>query len=328
MQIKGNNAASKSIRAGEATGIYSGASRGTRSPFWLPAASYYGLSAAGAGMVFVLMFTLLQDNGNEYAVFWACSISVAAISFAVLLREIILRGARERLATARRRLDANMRGAVGINGGSAAKSGKFTLEKNDELLQKIREKSDAAKVFGGLAEGHKEVFEMCEKYLAAVRRELPNVGVGSPRIAAFRRGTKLAATAHRFHLLKWAELEARSLTIKAREIEQIEEKIAVSQEALDVVRLALKHYPNEVKLLDSAAALREHLEGLQTADLIEQAEKAVIGGNKKRAAALYQNALKILSDDGNQTAEKLDAIKRITGEVEKLTTDEHDQDGF
>lgn len=321
MQIKGNNAASRTIRPAEAAGVYRGSSR-TGSPFWLPASGYYGMSAAAAGIIFVLVFGLLQDNGNEYAVFWACASAIAAIAAAVLLREIIFRTARERLAAARRRLDANMRGAISMNGGTSAKLAKLTLEHNAELLRVIRERSDAAKVLAGIAEGHREVFELCENYLAAVRRELPNVGVGSPRIAAFRRGTRLVRAAHRFHLLKWAGIEARTLTGKGVEAKRSDEKIAASQAALDVVEFALKHYPNEPELLDSAVVLRDHIGGLRILGLIEQAEKAESRGNKKRAAALYSEAADILKGEGRLTVEKRAALEKIQSEHNRLFADE------
>lgn len=323
MQFKGNNAAYKTMRPAETAGIYPDSSR-VRSPFWLPASGYYGMSAAAASIIFVLVFGLLQDNGYEYALFLACASAIAAIAAAVLLREIILRTARERLAAARRRLDANMRSAIAINGTSSVNAAKLTLEQNAELLRTIRERSDAAKVLGGIAEGHRKVFDLCENYLVAVRRELPNVGVGSPRIAAFRRGTRLVSAAHRFHLLRWAEIEAQTFTRKGLEAKRYRGKIAASQAALDVVEFALTHYPNEGELLASAAVLRDHIEGLRIMDLIEQAEKAAARGNKKRAAALYTKAGDILTDEGILTDERRAALKKIQAKYNKLFADDRD----
>lgn len=317
MQYKGNNAAYKTISPASTAGIYSDTARG-RNPFSLPATGYYGMAAAASGGVFILVFSLLQDNGSEYAVFWACASAITGISIAILLREIVLRTARERLIAARQQLDSNIRRAMAANGTAPIQGRKLTLEQNAEMIRVIRKKSDAAKIFGGIAQGHREVFDLCENYLVAIRREMPKVGAGSPRIAAFRRGEKLVRGAHRFHLLRWAEIEARLLTRKAAEITRIGEKLAVSREALDVVGFALRHYPNEADLRDSEAVLHEHIESLTIADLLERAEKAALRGNAKRAEGFYKEAADLLSANGNVSPDRQEALRKITIEIEKL----------
>src|SRR5689334_3510143 len=68
-----------------------------RRPFWLPASSFYVLAVAVAIFVFFVILAVFRDDGNEMPWATAGMVSSIILAGAVLLREVVLRGARNRL---------------------------------------------------------------------------------------------------------------------------------------------------------------------------------------------------------------------------------------
>ncbi len=285
-----------------------------RRPFWLPASNYYILAAAITIAFFFLVWGLLNDGREETPWIPAGVGAGVILAAAVILREIILREARNRFIATQRQIDHSVRGVR--RRASDRDQPKLTLERNAAILHEISKKSDAAKVLGRFAEGHREVFELCGEYMQAVERELPHVGAGSPRIAALRRGTEVATRHHHYHLLQWAEIESKALTQEAGTRERLADKIESAQAALGVLEFALKSYPHERALLDSQTLLRDLVASMKTSDLIERAEKAAFKGSHKKALSLYEDALFMLerSDEGRNS----DAALHIGEEITKL----------
>lgn len=285
-----------------------------RRPFWLPASNYYILAASVAIAFFFLFWGILND-GQDDAPWIPAGIGAAVVlGSAVVLREIILRGSRRRFALAQQQIGRNIRGVVARV--PDREPAKLTLERNAAVLREIATKSDAAKVLGRFAEGHREVFELCNEYMNAVRRELPHVGAGSPRIAALLRGSDVAGRYHHYHLLQWAEIESRSLTKEARRQDKVAGKLASAEAALEVVDFALRAYPNEAALLDSQKVLHELITSIRISDLVDRADRAAFKGNHTRALGLYQDALFLLrrTDPHNET----EAVLHLQGEIEKM----------
>lgn len=289
-----------------------------RRPFWLPASNYYILAVSIALAFFFLVWGILND-GHEETPWIPAGIGAAVVlASAAILREVILRQARNRFLATQRAMDRNIKGVISRVPDREAT--KLTLERNAAILHEISLKSEAAKVLGRFAEGHREVFELCEEYLAAVRRELPNVGAGSPRIAALRRGTEVAGRYHYYHLLQWAEIESKTLTQEARKQDKIAGKLGSAQAALEVVDFALKSYPYEGTLLDSQKVLVTFVSSIKISDLVDRADRAAFKGNHKRALGLYQDALFLLqreeSEGENEVAvhlqEEIAKMKRLS----------------
>ena len=285
-----------------------------RRPFWLPASNFYILAASFAIAFFFLVWGILNDGREETPWIPAGIGAAIVLGSAVILREIILRGARNRFLATQRQIDRNIKlVAQQIPGREPAK---LTLERNAAILSDIAMKSEAAKVLGKFAEGHREVFELCDEYMAAVQRELPNVGAGSPRIAALRRGTEVAGRYHFYHLLQWAEIESRALTQEARKQDKMAGKLGSAQAALDVVDFALRSYPHEPALLDSQKVLLEFVSSMKISDLVEKADRATFKGNHKRALSLYQDALFILQH--NTPDPENEAVMHLQDEIAKM----------
>jgi hypothetical protein len=285
-----------------------------RRPFWLPASNYYILAVAVTIAFFFLVWGILND-GHEETPWIPAGIGAAVVlASAVVLREIILRGARNRFLATQREMDRSIKGVISRVPDHDAN--KLTLERNAAILHEISTKSEAAKVLGKFSEGHREVFELCDEYLGAVRRELPNVGAGSPRIAALLRGTEVAGRYHYYHLLQWAEIESRTLTQEARKQDKIAGKLGSAQAALEVVDFALRSYPHEVTLLDSQKVLLALLSSMKISDLVERADRAAFKGNHKRALSLYQDALFLLKRD--DPAAQSDAVLHLQEEIGRM----------
>lgn len=287
-----------------------------RRPFWLAASNFYVMSVAMASGVFFLVWGTLHDGGEEMPWIFAGIAGSGVLFGAVILREVILRKVRVRVH-ATELLERNLR-AVSLYSGEHDVRHKMSIEQNAALLRELKRKSDAARMLAKYAAGHREVFEFCEEYLAVNRRELKNAGPGSPRIAALRRGKDIAEDLHHRHMLKWAEVESKTLFEEAQRRQRAGDKIESATRALDVVNMAADAYPDDTRLAESVVAIESFIVGIRVGSLIERAEKATSKGNRKHAIKLYTDALRQLDPDGDRDSEKPLAVKRIEEELEKL----------
>lgn len=285
-----------------------------RRPFWLPAPAYYFLTLGVALAVFFLVWGALHD-GDDMPLMMA-GVSAGVIIFtAAVIREVFLRQSRNEFLRAQKRLDYNLRGAYAA---SHRNSNKLTLEKNALLIKEIEKKSEAARILGKLAVAHLDVFEVCNEYLQLTERELETVAVGSPRLAAIRRGREKISELHKRHLLNWAAIESKSLTQEAGVRATINEKLETAQKALSVLEAALHYYPNEAQLQDSANAVQGFIASIKISNWIEQAERAVFKGNYKRAISYYRDALFYLGRENVRSEERDLIAEKINFEIEKL----------
>ncbi|MBC7901153.1 MAG: hypothetical protein H7070_14000 [Saprospiraceae bacterium] len=288
----------------------------TRRPFWLPASNYYILTIAVTIGFFFLVWGVLHEGMGEAPWITAGFGASIILGAAVFLREVILRNARNRFLVTQRKLDKSLRG-ISARFPDERNSSKLTLERNAAILAEIRQKSAAAKVLGKFSAGHKEVFELCEEYMFAAAQELPNVGIGSPRLPALRKGNDLAVEYHRYHLLQWAEIEARTLTQDAKSRGKVKEKLDKAKKALAVVDFALGSYPGERTLLESHEVLEDFLTSIKVSNSVEKAERAYFKGNFEQSASLYQDALFDLSRREGGKDRKL-AAEKIHSELDKI----------
>ncbi|MCD9187321.1 MAG: hypothetical protein LUM44_12875 [Pyrinomonadaceae bacterium] len=289
---------------------------GYRRPFWLPASNYYILAASATIAFFFLIWGILHE-GNEETPWIGAGIGASfVLGGAVFLREVVLRKARIRFLMEQRQLDLNIDKIP--HNHSLPRNNKITIEQNSAIIKEIKKKSEAANVLGNLSEGHYEVFEMCQEYLLMNSRELQNVGVGSPRLAALRRGKEIVAGLHRVHLLKWAEIEAKSLTRDAKNHVSVADKIETAQKALTIIDSALQFYPQELNLQESETALKDFIASIKVTHWIEQAERSAFKGNYKRAISHYRDALFFLGRENVKNEEKDLIAEHINEEIEKI----------
>ncbi|MDQ2746649.1 MAG: hypothetical protein M3T96_05255 [Acidobacteriota bacterium] len=288
-----------------------------RRPFWLSETAYYALAVA-ASVIFFFFIGVVLLEGDEESPFLIAGIGALVIlGSAVVIREIFLRKSRRRYLLVERKLnEAHTRIPYSFDGGT--ESQKLSLEKNAEIINEIKRKSEAASKRNGFSGAHREVFETCGEYLSVVENQMETVGVGSPRLAGLRRGREIVGSLHHRHLLAWSEIEARAWSQKARNYATISEKLNAAQEALNVLNSALQFYPNEPRLTESELAIKSFIASVRVSHWIEQAERAAFKGSYKRAVSLYRDALFFLARENVNADEREAVAEKINSEIEKL----------
>ena len=295
----------------------------SRRPFWLPASNYYVLAVAASLTFFFLAWGILNDAGEETP--WiTAGIGASILLFgAVIFRELVLRRVRSRFIRRETILDRQMN-EVYSRIETMRPADKLTIERNATLISEIRRKSEAAKVLGKFSAGHREVFELCESYLATNERELKHIGTGSPRLGPLRKGRDTAVRHHHYHLLKWAEIETGSLNQLAKGESGLDEKVEAARNAVGVIDYALNYYPHERSLLDSRDVLTEMIISIEVSGIVEEAERAAFQGDIKRARVHYRDALFRLGRDNAYSESRQLAAERIAIEMERLDRSEGD----
>lgn len=290
------------------------AGRGHR--IFVKQATYYFVTLAVGVLVFVLVASWL-NNGVDDAPFIIASLcAVAAVGGLVLFEELYLRPRRVR-AKASRKLSKRVLGATRRR--AAGEGEKFSLSRNEDFLNEISKKSEAAKVLGKFADAHKEVYELCESYLELITLELDRVRVGSPRIAAFRKGSRFAKDRHRFHMLKWAEISSRSFSEEARSDQSVKEKIDAAENARSAVDRAIVSYPDEPALTESRSLLESFILTARVGDSIEAAEMEARSGNGRAALDKYKRVLRDVDKFDGHLPERPFIRNKLMLEIEKLS---------
>lgn len=288
-------------------------------PFWLPASNYYVLACAVAGAIFFIAWGILHDSGEEMPWVTAGIAASGVLVVAVVVRETIFRRARARFIREQGLVDAAARaGNRRVSGSDTRPAKKLTIEANSAIFKQITQKAEAANLLNKFSAGHREVFEMCAEYLALIENELKSVNPNSPRLAPLLRGRSAATEFHRFHMLKWAEIESRSLTAEAREKTSVSDRVEAATKALTVVDKALVSYPQEPNLIESKSLLREMVVSIKVSDWVERAERASFKGDTKKAVSLYKDALFFLARDNEITEYREQIAERIYSEIQHL----------
>jgi hypothetical protein len=263
-----------------------------RRPFWIPASSYYVLAFSLSSIVFFVVWGVMHGQQHEMPWIAAGIAASGAILASVVIREVVLRRRERRKKLLRMQLES----ARSVLDTRTANAKKLTLEKNAEILEQIRQKSNAANVFNSLSTGHREVADLCGAYLAANEAELKMISASSPRLGPLLRSRTKVMEAHRFHTLKWAEIEAKSITAKIKDMSSPKEKAAAARSALNVIEQALSSYPNEPLLVQSREALNEMTVRIVLGDHFERANAAADSGDLAGAREILKDALYFLAD--------------------------------
>lgn len=296
-----------------------------RHPFWLPASNYYVMSVAISAAFFFVIWGILHDSGEETPWITAGISASMLLCGAVIMREIILRRVRERFVREQRRLE---RGFSNIRPHhNDLRSSKLTLERNAAVLDELNRKSEAARVLNRFSAGHREVFELCAEYISQNEGELKTVSASSPRLSALLKGRSMASDLHRYHMLRWAEIEVTTLTDEARDLAEPEEKIDAARTALAVIDQSLTAYPTEPSLVQSRELLQELMVSIRVSDHVEKAERAAFEHDFSRARGLYRDALFALGRDNVQSPARDAAAERIRTEIDRISGTETQGEG-
>lgn len=291
----------------------------SRRPFWLPAANFYVLAVAVSTAFFFLVLGILNDGGED-APWFTAAIGTGIMFFgAVILREVIMRRAYNRFLRQERAMKDRVDAAgFSPNNNDQRSQNKLTLERNAAVLNEIKQKSDAANILSKFSAGHREVFEICGEYIELNESELKSINANSPRLGPLLKSRSAVAEYHRYHLLKWAEIEARTLTQEARSRANTAGKVESAQSALFVIESALESYPAESSLLQSKELLQELVVSIKMSDWIEKAERAEFERDYSAAKTHYRDALFYLGRDNVQSERHEEAAARINAEIERI----------
>lgn len=285
-------------------------------PFWLPASTYYFLATAIAIGVFFLTWAILGDSREENPWITAGLLASSSMIGAVVLREIVLRLRRNSVYVAQRRLD-NVLLSAPLPVRREENPEKLTLERNAILLDEIKRKSEAAMVLGRLADSHREVFELCAQYLEVAKRELPTIGIGSPRLAPITRGRDRVERIHRRHMLKWAEIEIKTNSEAALDTERLSVRLDRSRRALKAAEFAFEHYPDEPDIVRSREAVQHFTASIKVAEAVQRAERAEANGDVDKALSRLREAeryaIKIVGPGGDEP------LNRIRNDIDRLS---------
>ncbi len=281
-----------------------------RLPVLIAASPYYIAALTVSTGFFFLVWSVLKDNAAESPDTTAAIAGCIVLAGAVVLREFFLRRALSRQRKADRRNE-------GMHA-EATSGTKLSIEQNGVLLAEIKKRSDAATLLSKISAAHREVFEVCAEYLTLIEGELSRMNAGSPRLEPFLKGRSRASEAHKFHMLRWAELEATELTLRAQGDRPLENRLEDAAKALWVLDTAIDAYPTERALIESREVLGELKVSFEVDALVSAGEQAAGEGDLARAKQLFRDALFALARDHVETPARRQAAERINEKLETI----------
>ena len=315
---------------------YASASRGARPrvarragarPRVLSATAYLVTTALVAAATLLVVWWVLVAGEYEEPWLPATVAAGGVLVAAVAAREVLVRRAWARYT---RELELEMGRGESLQPAAAAtvaparhkrsgRSGRSGVRAAAESLRALQQRLAQAEEAGAeQPAAHLEAVRLCEQYLASTDDALRD-GRGAPEVrGALRAGQERVRELRKHHQLAWVRNEARRLTQEAQRRASVSAKIETAERAFDVIGEALKEYPEEVELRDSAAAVRTYVASVRVAHWVELAERAAFRGRFNRAVARYRDALYYLSRAEMNEEARAAAADRIDREIEML----------
>ncbi|MDQ3134916.1 MAG: hypothetical protein M3Q76_08945 [Acidobacteriota bacterium] len=295
------------------------ASRDAHPPRQPSAAGYLAAAGVVAFALFFAVWWLLTVSGDDSP--WLPAILGASVVMllAVATREVVMRRAWSRYMQELEWEMGRDKSTVARPGTSSRSRRKVSLHSTAGVLRALlRQLAQADEVGAQRVEAHLEAFRLCEQYLANSEETL-----NSPRLApdvriAMRSGQERVLALRRHHLLAWARAEAQRLTHEAQRRVSVSDRIETALRALDVINDALRHYPGEVELRESAQAVRDFIASVKIGHWVELAERAAFRGRHARAIARYHDALFYLSRAEISEDARREAAARINCQIDML----------
>lgn len=283
-------------------------------PFWIPATGYYVLSISVTGIVFFILVGIWGRGDTPLML--SGVIASAMLGGAVILREIVFRERRRAIVRAQKRIDDNL---VGLSRQNTERLGKpLTLERNKQLVSELKNKSRAADAFENLPETHRKVFELCENYLQRNLIEINRTGIASSKLQLLTSDRRLVRKLHKYHLLKWSAADSAALLGKAKSVTDFTQKIEYAEKSLVVIETALEFYPNETKLKDSSAFIRDFISNEKLKEKIAEAENELIMSHPQKSIETYRKVLKLLEEDVSFSSGRESLTAEIKLRIEKI----------
>lgn len=277
-------------------------------------AGYMAAASVAAAILFFALWWMLHGNGDEAPWVPAGLAASVVMLVAAAAREVVMRRAWTRYilesdkhehaeSSARKRRPSNGRPAT---------------DAHANALRALQKKSTEANASGAVPEAHLEVYQSCKEFLLNTEEALLSVSTTSERGLAMRAGQERVRALQKHHLMLWASGSARVLTHEAQRRVRSSDKIETAMRALDVIDSALKVYPGEAELQESAAAVREFVASVKVAHWVELAERAAFKGHHARAIDRYGDALFYLVRGDMRDQARAEMAEKIRREIENL----------
>jgi tetratricopeptide (TPR) repeat protein len=269
-------------------------------------------AAAAAAVLFFILWWILQGEESPWVPAGLAASVVMLV--AVSAREIVVRR-----SVARYLLEQDKHRERPRESGRAPSKlvNMQSVSSHASALRVVQKRSANADASDSNPEAHLETYRLCADYLASAEEALRAQGLAPENRVALRSGQDRVRTLQKHHLLTWARSSARTLTHEAQQRARLYEKVETANRALDCIDSALKVYPDEEELNESAGAVREFIISSRVAHWVELAERASFKGNYRRAIDCYRDALFYLTRDA-PTDDRGAAAERVTREIELL----------
>ena len=295
--------------------------RASARPRMLSTAGYLTTAVLTAGMVFAGVWWLFVTAGDESPWLPAAVAASIVLLVSVAAREVFVRRAWARytheLEVEMSRGEPAKKVTPGLRRASPAP--KPSVRESSSSLRQLQQRLAQAEEAGaGRPEAHLEAYRLCEQHLAGTEEAMRGGRMTTEVRVALRAGQERVRELQKHHLLAWARGEAGRLTHEARLRASVSARIETAQRALEVIGEALRLYPGEPELLDSATAVRTYVASVKVAHWVELAERAAFRGRFNRAVARYQDALFYLSRAEMSDEARDEAAERINREIEML----------
>jgi hypothetical protein len=291
----------------------------------MPSTSGY-MAAAGvtAGALFFVLWWMLHSGGDESPWVPAGLAASVVMVVAAAAREVVMRRAWTRYILDQGREHPLKNGATHSPGSRSSSSRSGSSRRSAKLeiyataLRAIQKQSVEADAPGAMPDAHLEAYHLCKEYLTMTDEALRNGNISGESRVALRSGQERVRALQKHHLLSWASASSRTLTHEAQKRVLVSDKIETAMRALDVIDAALKVYPEEAELHQSAAAVRDYMTSVRVARWVEMAERAAFKGHYRRAIDRYRDALFYLSRGEMKEESRVEAAERIGREIELL----------
>lgn len=167
-------------------------------------------------------------------------------------------------------------------------------------------------------QAHLEAYRLCGQYLENIEKAMRAKNAAPDVRVALRAGQERVRELQKHHFLAWTRSEVQRLTTEARRRARVSDKIETAQRAVEVIDEALKIYPEETDLRESAIAVRDFVASVKVAHWVELADRAAFRGRYARAIARYRDALFYVSRAEMGEEARADTASRIMREIELL----------
>jgi len=280
----------------------------------MPSSAGYMIGAILAALaLFFGLWWMLVTGGDEAPWLPAGLAASVVLLVALSAREVVMRRAWTRYL-----LENGIAENSGDRKRSSYSSGKSQSSSVlSAALRAIQKQSIEADASGAHPDLHLEVFHLCNDYLASADDALRS-GVTNEKSVAIRAGQERVRALQKHHMLTWARDTTVLLTREAQQRARTSDKIETANRALDSLDSALKNYPDDPELNESALAIKEYIASVKVAHWVELAERSAFKGHLKRAIDRYKDALFYLNRETVNDEVRKAGEERINREIEGL----------